>query len=694
MGRYAIDKMRNIGLISHQGAGKTSLAEAMLFVSGSIDRLGRVDDGTASLDYDPEEQRRKISISTALAHADWKDHRINIVDMPGYFDFVGEVKAGLRVVDSVAVVIDAVGGFEVGTELAWRYAGELDLPRMVIVNKMDRENANWEGVLATLTELFGDKVVPLTLPIGREQGFRGVVDLLTGKACTFATDGSGQMTIGEIPAEMAADCQAALERLTEKCAEADDELTMKYLETGELSRADMAAGLAAATNAGLMVPVVACSALRNLGAQVVLDSIIAAMPAPNLRPAAAGTNPRTGEPAERQPAEAEPFSALVFKTMADPYVGRLTLFRVFSGVLRSDSHCYNSGRQRTERIGQVYVPRGKQQDPVDQVAAGEIAAVAKLQETTTGDTLCEEANPITYPAIDFPSPVYSVAVRPKSKGDEEKIGSGMARLIEEDPTVTVKRDAETAQMLVSGMGELQLDILTERLKRKFGVEVTLTTPRMPYRETVRGAVKAQGRHKKQSGGRGQFGDIWIEMEPLESGQGFEFVDKIFGGSVPRQYIPAVEKGMREALVEGVVAGYPVTDLRVTLYDGSYHAVDSSEMAFKIAASLAFKKAAAEARPVLLEPIVIIEVMVPDNYMGDVIGDLNKKRGRILGMEPSGRMQVVKAQVPQGEVARYAIDLRSLTQGRGTFQMEFSHYEEVPGNIAEGVIEKARKAREE
>ena len=693
MSKFTIDKIRNIGLISHQGAGKTSLAEAMLFVSGATDRLGRVDDATATLDYDPEEQQRKVSISTALARAEWAEHGVNVVDMPGYFDFVGEVKAGLRIVDGVAVVVDAVSGIEVGTELAWRYADELDLPRMIAINKMDRENADWDKVLSSLTELVGDKVVAVNLPIGKEQGFRGVVDLLDGKAYTFATDGSGEMTAGEVPAEMADAVSVARERLIEKCAEADDDLTMKYLEEGELTAAEISAGLVASTNSGRLVPVVACSALRNIGAQKVLDAIVAAMPSPAQRAAVTGTDPRTDEATSRRPDDSEPFSALVYKTMADPYVGRLTLFRVFSGILRSDSHTYNASRERSERIGQVFIPQGKGQDAVDQVSAGEIGAVAKLQETTTGDTLCDEANPVTFSPIDLPAPVYAVAVRPKSKGDEEKIGSGLARLTEEDPTINVVRNAETAQMLVSGMGELQLDILTKRLKRKFGIEVLLTTPRIPYRETVRGTVKAQGRHKKQTGGRGQFGDVWIELEPLEPDQGFEFVDKIFGGAVPRQYIPAVEKGVREAMVDGIVAGYPVTDIRVTLYDGSFHPVDSSEMAFKIAGSLAFKKASAEARPTLLEPIVNIEVMVPDQYMGDIIGDLNKKRGKIMGMEQYGRMQVVKAQAPQAEVARYAIDLRSLTQGRGTFKVEQSHYEEVPANITEAVVKAAKQEDE-
>ena len=692
MAKYAMDQMRNLGLVSHQGAGKTSLAEAMLFTSGTIDRLGRVDDSTAALDHDPEEQRRKVSISTGLAHAEWAGKRITIVDMPGYFDFVGEVKAGLRVVDAVGVVVDAVAGIEVGTELAWRYADELELPRMVILNKMDRENADWDGVVAGLGDLFGDRIVPLMLPIGREQAFRGVVDLVSGQAYTVSDD--GKMAAAEVPSEMAAAVAEARERVLDKCAEADDELTMKYLEEGELSPEEMAAGLQAGVQSGRIVPVVACSALRCIGIPQVMEAIVAAMPSPAQRPPIEGANPRNDESGGRQPSESEPFSALVFKTMADPYVGKLTIFRVFSGLLRSDTHTHNANRGKNERVGQIYSLRGKHQDAIDMVQAGEIAAISKLQETTTGDTLCDEGHPIAFAPFEFPPPVYAVAVRPKSKGDEEKIGSGLARLTEEDPTIKVNRDAETNQMIVSGMGELQLDILTDRLKRKFGVDVVLQQPLIPYRETIRSHVRAEGRHKKQTGGRGQFGHVWIEMEPLDSGQGFEFVDKIFGGAVPRQYIPAVEKGIREALLEGVVAGYPATDFRVTLVDGSFHPVDSSEMAFKIAGSLAFKKGTSDARPVLLEPIVNIEVMVPDQFMGDVIGDLNKKRGRILGVEPSGRMQVVKAQVPQAEVARYAIDLRSITQGRGTFQMEVSHYEEVPANIAESVIEKARKAREE
>jgi elongation factor G len=688
-----MDKMRNVGLISHQGAGKTSLAEAMLFVSGTIDRLGRVDDGTSSLDFDPEEQRRKLSITTALGNLPWEGHRVTLVDMPGYFDFAGEVAAGLRVVDSVLVLVDAVSGVEVGTELFWRYADELALPRLVVINKMDRENANWDQSLEGLQSAFGDRIVPLMLPIGQEQNFRGVIDILNEKAYSFALDGTGAITAQDIPAELAAAAAAGREKLVELCAEADDELTMKFLEEGQLSSEEIADGLTKGVRAGRIIPVVPCSALRNGGTRKVLDAIVMALPSPADRPAVSGEDPRSGQPASRAMSNGEPLSALVFKTMADPYVGRLSLFRVFSGILRSDSHAYNASKGRNERVAQLYMPRGKQQEPIDQAAAGEIAAVAKLQETVTGDTLCDEVHPVVLPRVEFPNPVYSVAVRPKSKGDEEKIGSGLSRLTEEDPTVTVSRDPVTSQMLVSGMGELQLEILTERLKRKFGVEVALHVPRIPYRETIRSSVKAEGKHKKQTGGRGQFGHVYVELEPLEPGQEFEFVDKVFGGSVPRNYIPAVEKGIRESMVEGVVAGYPVSGVRAILYDGSFHPVDSSEMAFKIAGSLALKKGMENANPVLLEPIVTLEVMVPDVYMGDVIGDLNKKRGRILGLEPTGRMQVIKAQAPQEEVARYAIDLRSITQGRGTFKMAFSHYEEVPAALADGVIEKAKKGRE-
>ena len=685
MKRLSIDKLRNLVLISHGGAGKTSLAEAVLFNAGTIDRLGRADDGTATMDFDPEEVKRQVSINTGVAPALWKDHKINILDTPGYFDFVGEVKAALRVADSAAVLVDAVAAVEVGTELVWNYAEEFSIPRCIVINKMERENASFDKTLEALKSSFGAGVVPVHIPIGSEASFSGVVDLMEMKAY----EGSEEEPV----AMPDIDVSAYREALVEAAAEHDDELIMKYLEGEELTGEEIWQGLRKGVMERKVFPVLCVSAAKNTGVQSLMDFICKVMPSPSDWGTVKGTDTSGEEEVERKPAENEPFSALVFKTTADPYVGKLTLFRVFSGILKSDSQVYNANKKRNERVGQLFLIKGKQQEPIDEARAGDIVSVAKLQETTTGDTLCDEGKPIVFKPVDFPKPIYSVAVEPKAKGDEEKIGSGLARLCDEDPTITVERNTQTHQTILSGMGELHLDIITDRLKRKFGVDVVLDTPRVPYKETIRGSAKVEGRHKKQTGGRGQFGHVWIEFESIDSDEEFEFVDKIFGGSVPRQYIPAVEKGLREALEEGVLAGYPVTGLRAILYDGSYHTVDSSEMAFKIAASLAFKKGLMEAKPVLLEPIYKVEVMVPENFMGDVMGDLNKKRGRILGMEPQGFTQVIRALVPLSEMLRYAIDLRSMTQGRGIYTLEFDHYEEVPAQVVDNIIAQTKKAKE-
>ena len=693
MKKYKVDQLRNIALISHGGAGKTSLAEAMLYDTGAIDRLGRVDDGNTTMDHDAEEQRRKISINASTAPVEWQDSKINIIDTPGYFDFLGEVKASLRVCDASVVLVDAVAGVEVGSELTWRYADEYRLARLVVVNKMDRENANFDKAVASIQNTFGKKCVPIELPIGAEAGFKGVVDLMAGKA--FVYDGSkNPATPEDVPANLRDEYDLARSSLMEAAAEGDDELLEKYLDGGELSAEEIRTGLRLAVLAGKVVPIVCTSSTKNIGIPNLLDAIVRLLPSPAGMGAVAGTNPKNDQEVTRQQVEGEPFSAFVYKTMADPYVGKLTLFRVYSGILRSDSSTYNAKKGRTERIGQLFLSRGKTQEPISEVSAGDLAAVAKLQETTTGDTLCTESEPIVYKHADFPDPVFSVSIQPKSKGDEEKIGSGLNRLAEEDPTFRVSREPSTNETIISGMGELHLDVMAERLKRKFGAEITMDTPKVPYRETIRSSAKVQGRHKKQTGGRGQFGDVWVEFEPIGTDQEFEFADKVFGGSVPRQYIPAVEKGLRESLNDGVLAGYPSIGFRASLYDGSYHPVDSSEMAFKIAASLAFKKGMAEANPVLLEPIGIVEVMVPEAFMGDVIGDLNKKRGRILGMETAGNVTVVKAQVPMAEMRKYAIDLRSITQGRGTFQIHFDHYEEAPGNVTQAVIEESKKRKEQ
>jgi elongation factor G len=684
--KYSITDVRNVALVSHGGAGKTSVAEAMLFDAGAIDRLGKTTDGNATMDHDAEEIRRQVSINASLAPIEWQGVKINLVDTPGYFDFVAEVKSSLRVVDSVIVVVDAVSGVEVGTELVWKYADENNLPRLVLITKMDRENANFEKCLSGLRSAFGRQLVPVTLPVGAEAGFRGVIDLLGEKVLTWE-EGKGRDPKSEpLDGEQAAQAASAREALVEAAAETDDELTMKYLDGQPLTSEELTKGLRAGVASGKLVPVLCASGLRNVGIQPLLDIIRLAAPCPADRPPARGKNPKTGADEERPPADSAPFSAFVFKTMADPYVGRLTLFRVYSGTVASNTQVYNSTRGQTERMGQLLVIRGKQQEPVDKVGAGDLGAVAKLQETSTGDTLCDEAHPIGYPPTEFPKPVFQVSVQPKSKGDEEKISLALARLREEDPTITTRKETGTGEIILSGMGELHLGVATERMKRKFGVDVILKTPKVPYKETIRKTVKAEGKFKRQSGGRGQYGHVWVEYSP-EPNEEFIFEENIFGGSVPRQYIPAVEKGLREAKDQGVLAGYPVTNFKASLYDGSYHDVDSSEMAFKIAASMSFKKGIIDAGPVLLEPIVSVAVLIPDSYMGDVIGDLNRKRGRILGMEPEGAMQQVRALVPLAEMFTYAIDLRSMTHGRGTFSMEFDHYEEVPGNIAQTIIEK-------
>lgn len=692
MSRYSIEALRNVGLISHGGAGKTSLAEAMLFNSGVTKRLGRVDEGNTVLDFDVEEVNRKLTINASLAPCPWKGVKLNLIDTPGYFDFVGEVKAALRVADAAVVVAEAVAGVEVGTEMVWRYADEYGLPRLVFVNKMDRENADFTRVVGMLQASFGRSVIPVQVPIGKEASFRGVVDLIHQKAFTFEGDGR-QVSETEVPADLADEVSAQWEALIEAIAEQDDELLMRYLEGEEIPLEDVMAVLGRATAEGKLVPVLCGSALGNVGVQPLLDAIVDYLPSPADRGIVEGVNPQTGEGETREPSPDQPFSALVFKTLADPYVGKLTLFRVFSGKIKSDAEFYNASKETSERYGQLLILKGKEQQPVEEGISGDILAVAKLNVTTTGDTLSDKSRPIVLSPINFPRPVFSVAVAPKAKGDEEKISSGLTRLAEEDPTFTFERNVETKQLIISGMGEMHLDVITDRLKRKFGVDVLIETPKVPYRETIRSNVQTQYRHKKQSGGRGQFGEVFLELEPMERGQDFEFVDKIFGGAVPRQYIPAVEKGVREAMAEGVLAGYPVTDVRVILFDGKYHSVDSSEMAFKIASSQAFKKGFLEANPVLLEPIVKVEVYVPEEFMGDVMGDLNKRRGRILGMEAQGATQVIRALVPMAEMMKYAIDLRSMTQGRGTYTMDFSHYEEVPPQIGEQVIETARVERE-
>ena len=687
MKNYSIDKLRNVALVSHSGAGKTSLAEAMLFVSKGINRLGRVDDGTSTLDYDPEEVKRQISINLSMAPIEWKDHKINILDTPGYFDFVGDVTAALRVADTALIVVCASAGVEVGTEKAWDMTEQNNIPRMIYINKIERENANFDRVVEQLRSMFGQKIVPVQIPIGTADSYRGHIDLIQQKA--YLWDGNS-VTVGDIPAEMADDVEMARDALIEAVSVTDDELMMKYLEGEAVTDQEVEAALAVGTRTGDVVPVFCGSASANVGVSELLDYCIKCAPSPKER-IDVGIDTKSGDEVEISP-EGDKLCALVFKTLADPYVGKLTLFKVLSGTMKSDSTVHNLSAGRDERVGQLFVIKGKENIPVTQISAGDIGAVAKLQETNTNDVLTVKGATVKPKGIEFPQSVMTMAVQPLAKGDEDKIGNGLARLAEEDPTFKVEKSAETSEILISGLGDLHLEIMCSRLHSKFGAEVELSTPSIPYRETIRGSVKVEGKHKKQSGGRGQYGHVWLEISP-GSGEGddeLEFVDNIFGGAVPRQYIPAVEKGIRETMEEGIIAGYPIVNLKVSLYDGSYHSVDSSEMAFKIAASMALKKGFADANPVLLEPILNVKIVVPESFMGDVMGDLNKKRGKILGMEPQGGNQVIRAQVPMSEMFKYAIDLRSITQGRGSFTTEFSHYEEVPQNIAEDIIAARQK----
>ena len=686
MAGYDISKLRNVALLGHGNSGKTTLSEVMLFDAGAISRLGKVDDGNTTSDFDPEEQRRKISVNTSILPLEWGDCRITILDTPGYTDFVGEVRSAVRVVEGAVVLLDAVAGVEVGTELVWQHANDYKLPRLVFVNKMDRENADFQKAVGSLTEILGVRPAIMQLPIGSQANFKGVVDLVSRTAYLGP---KGEK--GPVPADMASQVEEARTQLIEVAAEGDDELIMKYLDGGELTEDEIYRGLRLGVKGGKIVPILCGSSLANLGIQPLLSAIVALLPSPAEGGEIRAKNPATGETETLAATDNGPLAALAFKTTADPFVGRLTYLRVYSGILESDSRVFNSRSESEERIGQLFLIRGKEQTPVKQLRAGEIGGVAKLSSTITGDTLCDKGRPLVLDPVTYPKPIFSAAISPKTKADLDKMSTALTRLVEEDPTLEVTRDAETNETILSGMGESHVDIAARKLQQKFGVEITVGTPKVPYRETITRTASAQGRHKKQTGGHGQFGDVWLRLEPLPRGTGFEFVDEVFGGAVPRQYIPAVEKGVRETMTKGILAGYPVVDVRVALYDGSYHAVDSSEMAFKIAANLGFKKALEEAGPVLLEPIMQVVITIPEQYMGDVLGDLNTRRARVQGMEQSHGRSVVTAQVPLAEMLHYATTLRSITQGRGVYTMEFSHYEEVPSHIAQQIIQAAKAA---
>ena len=666
---YAAEQIRNVAVVAHGGAGKTTLVEAMLYNTGAITRFGRVEDGTTTADYHPEEIKRKFTIHTSVVPCEWQGRKINFLDTPGYADFIADVKGALRVTEAALFVVCAVAGVEVQTEVIWDYADEARMPRLIFINKLDRENANFDRVLADLKDKFKANFVPFTLPIGTAETFEGLVDVIGGQALIYKNGNAQRQDIPETLAEVAAKIK---EQIVEAAAEANDDLLAKYLEGEALTEEEIRNGLREAFAAGKFIPVLCGSAVKNIGVELLMQAILGYAPLPSGK-------------------EDEPLSAIVFKTLADPYVGKMNFIRVFTGVLSTDTALYNSTKEKTEKIGQIFYVRGKNQQPTDAVPAGDIAVLSKLQDTGTGDTLCSKEHPVELEGISFPEPTLSVAIAPQSKGDEDKLSNAISRLLEEEPTVRVTKNTETKETILTAMGEMQLDIIQERLKKKYGVDVVMKPPKTPYRETIRTAVKVEGKYKKQTGGRGQYGHVWLRLEPYPEGE-FNFGEEVFGGAVPSQYFPAVEKGVREAMMEGVLAGYPVTGVSVVLYDGSYHPVDSSELAFKIAASMAFKKGMEQAKPVILEPIMNVEVLVPENFMGDVISDLNTKRGRILGMEPAGKVTRIRALVPLAELTRYAVDLKALTQGRASFRMEFSSYEEVPAKLAEDIIKKAREAQ--
>ena len=692
MANYQTKDIRNIALMGHGSEGKTTLTEALLFAAKAIDRQGRVEDGNTVTDFDPEEIKRGISISAATAPIEWKQKMINIVDVPGYFDFIGEAMGPLRVVETAGIVVSAVGGISVGAEKAWKLATKNHVAKMFIVNQMDREHADFHKVEAALREKFGNSVVPILLPIGDGADFKGVVNVLENKA--YERTNKGEPKEIPVPADMADAIEAALEEITEAAAMSDDELTMKYLDEGSLSHEEILEGFKIGMFSGTISPVIPCSALTGVGVAKMLDVIADFLPSPK-RAVYIGVNPKTGDEVSRKCNNDEPFSAFVFKTIADPIVGKLSLFKVMSGSVAGSSSLYNSSADKNEKITGLFVLRGKKQISTPQLNAGDLGALNKLQYTNTGDTLCDPANPIQYPAIEYPTPCISKAVFAAKQGEEDKVFSGLARLMEEDPSIRLEKNVETTETCLAGQGELHLEVIRSKLATKFGAQATLEDPRIPYRETIRKKVSCQGRHKKQSGGHGQFGDVWIEFSPTaDPSVDFEFEDAVVGGAVPRNFIPSVEKGLRENIVKGVLAGYPMVGLHAKLYDGSYHPVDSSEMAFKTAARIAYKKGCMDASPVLLEPIMHVEVTVPDEYMGDVMGDMSKRRGRIMGTNQVEEGQLLEAEAPLAEMFKYATDLRSMTQSRGSFTMKFERYEEVPSNVAQKIIENAKKDEEE
>jgi elongation factor G len=681
---YSPEKIRNVAITGHGSSGKTSLTAAFLFNTGKTTRLTRVDQGNTVTDYDPDEIERQISINSALAHLEWNNHKINLIDCPGYTNFLWDTRASLRAVDAGVVVVGALEGVEVGTEKVWAILEEFKLPRLLIINKLDRENSSYKQAMESIHQFFGRQAVLVQLPIGEETAFSGVVDLIGKKAYLFETNESGKFKEAEIPEELKDEAEKKIEALTEMVAENDEALMEKYFEAGELSTEDLIAGLRKSILKRELYPVFVSSALMNIGTQPILDGILNYFPSPL---------EREEIPCEEGSVEAkaeEPFSGLVYKTISDPYTGRISMIRIFSGKVSPDATVTNTTKQRDEKFSGLFFLQGKEQVPAGQCKVGDIVATAKLKDTSTGDTLSQKGSGILFPAIHFPEPSISFAIEPKTRADEDRISQAVHRITEEDPTARITRDPETNELIIAGNGQLHVEIITNRLKKRFNVDVELKPPKIPYKETIKGKSDVQHKYKKQTGGRGQYGHVYIKMEPLARGKDFEFEDKIFGGSIPKNYIPSIEKGVQEARKKGVVAGYPAVDFKVILYDGSYHDVDSSDIAFKIAASMAFKKGMKEARPTLLEPIMNVEVFTPETFMGDIMGNLNGRRGKVQGMEQKGSMRIIKARVPMAEMLDFEPTLTSITGGRGSFLMEFSTFEEVPGHLQQKIVDEAVK----
>ena len=694
MKEYNYKNLRNVGLIGHGATGKTSLAESLLFYTNNIDRLGKVEDGTTVMDYEQEEKKRKISLSTSVASFEDSNVKINIVDMPGYFDFQGEMAQGMRAVDIATIVVCAASGIQVGTEKAWDYCEKIKLPRAFFVNKMDRENANFDKVLDQMKEMFGTSVVPIQYPIGKESDFNGIINVISKTALVYNAKTS-KMETSEIPEDLKDKVEECKQMVMEAVAETDEELLDKYLNDGELCDEDIYNGLIKGCANGDIAPVLCGSAIKMIGIKSMINSIIKCFPSPEHSLPQKAINLSNYEEVFINIDDDKPFSAFVFKTIADPFVGKISLFRVMTGKISGEMTALNTNKDKQEKLNHLFFMKGKNQIPTQVISAGDIGAVAKLQYTATGDTLCSDKLKIMYDKINLPNAVMPMAILPKSKGDEEKISLSLSKLMEEDPVFKVERDVENAETIIWGLGETHLEVIANRIKSKFGADVVLQEPKVPYRETIKGSSDVQGKHKKQSGGHGQYGDVKIKFEPRQDGElDLEFVDKVVGGAVPRNFIPAVEKGVRDCISNGVLAGYPVIGLKATLYDGSYHPVDSSEMAFKVAASIAYKKGLEAAQPILLEPIMSVQILVPDNYMGDVMGDINKRRGRVIGMEPEGRAQKIYAEVPMSEMFTYATDLRSMTQARGVFTSEFLRYDEVPANEVNKILDETKKMRAE